>query len=166
MELNEHWKRALTDVLACAHYGDVELVDVWSAVTNEMPPEYSHDSDTLMKNTLELLKYCLEEGYLVAGETYPLVPLTAGARTDEPAEQQPPSDKPHRPKPKVAWRPWDMGYSEALKKIEEEWRAIEKPFEDVTAMYGIVTLMPTLQALREYERLREEVRLDEEADDD
>jgi hypothetical protein len=33
-------------------------------------------------------------------------------------------------------------------------------------MYGLVTLAPTLKGLREYERLRHELRLDQENDDE
>jgi len=68
--------------------------------------------------------------------------------------------------PAFDWRPWDMGYSEALKKIAREWKAIEEPFSDPTAMYCIVTLVPTLKAMREYERLHKQLKLDEEQEDE
>jgi hypothetical protein len=163
MVIDKRWKRVLAKLLGWAYYDDVFLVNVWSVI----PDEYQLDNKTHMRLTLELLKHCLEEGYLVAGETF---------RVGPPPPEPPPGlsvvEKAkwifaHRPKEICFdWRPWDMGYSEAVEKIRREWQAIDKPFEDPTAMYGLVTLAPTLKGLREYERLRHELRLDQENDDE
>jgi hypothetical protein len=168
MRSDYDWNRALADILASAHYGEVPLCYIWSAVIDASSDESQISDEELMERTLRLLKHCLEEGYLVAGETFPLGPL--------PPEPPPGLSLVEQLRwesaycgdqgPKFDWRPWDMGYSEALKKIAREWKAIEKPFSDPTAMYCIVTLVPTLKAMREYERLRKQLKLDEEKEDE
>jgi hypothetical protein len=168
MTLDEMWTRALAYLLGWAYDDDVSLVHVWGAISTKMPEEYWLDDETHMTNTLKLLEHCLKEGYLVAGETFPLGPL--------PPEPPPGLSLVEQLRwesaycgdqgPKFGWRPWDMGYSEALKKIAREWKAIQEPFSDPTAMYCIVTLVPTLKAMREYERLRKQLKLDEEKEDE
>jgi hypothetical protein len=168
MTLDEMWTRALAYLLGWAYDDDVSLVHVWSAISTKMPEEYWSDKETHMTNTLKLLEHCLKEGYLVAGETFPLGPL--------PPEPPPGLSLVEQLRwesaycgdqgPKFGWRPWDMGYSEALKKIAREWKAIQEPFSDPTAMYCIVTLVPTLKAMREYDRLHKQLKLDEEKEDE
>jgi len=165
MTLDDMWTRALANLLCAAYYGDVSLVDVWSAISKEMPEEYWLDDETLMTNTLKLLKHCLEEGYLVAGETFRSAPEPPpGLSPEEKRRWEEEYVREHGPM--FDWRPWDMGHSEALKKIAREWKAIEQPFSDTAAMYGIVTLVPTIKARREYDWLHKKLRLDEEKDED
>jgi hypothetical protein len=159
------WKRALAYLLNWAEDDNVFLVDVWSAISTKMPEEYSSDNETHMTNTLKLLKHCLEEGYLVAGDTFQIGPdLPPGLTPEEEIRWAFAYSDQHGPR--FDWRPWDMGSSEAIKKIERDWRAIDEPFSSVTAMYGIVTLVPTLKAKLEYDRLYKELKLDEGEDDD
>ena len=82
MTLDHHWKRALAHLLCAGYYGDVSLVDVWSAIMHEMPEEYQSTDEKLMESSLQLLRHCLEEGYLVAGEPFLLGPCP---RTRRPA---------------------------------------------------------------------------------
>jgi hypothetical protein len=165
MTLDEHWERALAYVLCLACYDDVSLVDMWSAIAKELPEEYHSTNEAWIANTLELLKHCLKEGYLVAGETFRIAPEPPpGLSPEEELRWYQAYRRDHGPA--FGWRPWDMGYSEALKKIAREWKAIQEPFSDPTAMYCIVTLVPTLKAMREYERLRKQLKLDEEKEDE
>jgi hypothetical protein len=167
MVIDERWKRILAELLGWAYsawlYHDyIFLVNVWSVI----PDEYGLDDETYMRLTLELLRHCLEEGYLVAGKTF-----RVGPPTPEPPPGLSVVEKAkwifaHSPKETyIDWRPWDMGYSEAVEKIRREWQAIDKPFEAPEAMYSIVALVPTAKGLREYERLRKELHLDEEEGD-
>jgi hypothetical protein len=165
MRSDYDWNRALADILASAHYGDVPLCYIWSAVIDASSDESQISDEELMERTLRLLKHCLAEGYLVAGETFRIGPEPPpGLSPEERLRWYHAYVREHGPT--LDWRPWDMGYSEALKKIAREWKAIEKPFSDPTAMYGIVTLVPTLKAMREYERLRKQLKLDEEEEDE
>jgi hypothetical protein len=165
MRSDYDWNRALADILASAHYGDVPLCYIWSAVIDASSDESQISDEELMERTLRLLKHCLAEGYLVAGETFRIGPEPPpGLSPEERLRWYHAYVREHGPT--LDWRPWDMGYSEALKKIAREWKAIEKPFSDPTAMYGIVTLVPTLKAMREYERLRKQLKLDEEKEDE
>jgi hypothetical protein len=165
MTLDEMWTRALADLLAWAYDDNVSLVHVWGAISNKMPEEYWLDDETHMTNTLKLLEHCLKEGYLVAGETFRIAPEPPpGLSPEEELRWYQAYEREHGPP--FGWRPWDMGYSEALKKIAREWKAIEQPFSDPTAMYCIVTLVPTLKAMRKYERLRKQLKLDEEQEDE
>jgi hypothetical protein len=165
MRSDYDWNRALADILASAHYGDVPLCYIWSAVIDASSDESQISDEELMERTLRLLKHCLAEGYLVAGETFRIAPEPPpGLSPEEELRWYQAYRREHGPT--LDWRPWDMGYSEALKKIAREWKAIEKPFSDPTAMYGIVTLVPTLKAMREYERLRKQLKLDEEKEDE
>ncbi len=165
MRSDYDWNRALADILASAHYGDVPLCYIWSAVIDASSDESQISDEELMERTLRLLKHCLAEGYLVAGETFRIGPEPPpGLSPEERLRWYHAYVREHGPT--LDWRPWDMGYSEALKKIAREWKAIEKPFSDPTAMYCIVTLVPTLKAMREYERLRKQLKLDEEKEDE
>jgi hypothetical protein len=165
MRSDYDWNRALADILASAHYGDVPLCYIWSAVIDASSDESQISDEELMERTLRLLKHCLAEGYLVAGETFRIGPEPPpGLSPEERLRWYHAYVREHGPT--LDWRPWDMGYSGALKKIAREWKAIEKPFSDPTAMYCIVTLMPTLKAMREYERLRKQLKLDEEKEDE
>jgi hypothetical protein len=165
MRSDSDWNRALADILASAHYGDVPLCYIWSAVIDASSDESQISDEELMERTLRLLKHCLAEGYLVAGETFRIGPEPPpGLSPEERLRWYHAYVREHGPT--LDWRPWDMGYSEALKKIAREWKAIEQPFSDPTAMYCIVTLVPTLKAMREYERLHKQLKLDEEQEDD
>ena len=165
MTLDEMWTRALAYLLGWAYDDDVSLVHVWGAISNKMPEEYWLDDENHMTNTLKLLEHCLKEGYLVAGETFRIGPEPPpGLSPEEELRWYHAYVREHGPT--LDWRPWDMGYSEALKKIAREWKAIQEPFSDPTAMYCIVTLVPTLKAMREYERLHKQLKLDEEKEDE
>ena len=165
MRSDYDWNRALADILASAHYGDVPLCYIWSAVIDASSDESQISDEELMERTLRLLKHCLAEGYLVAGETFRIGPEPPpGLSPEERLRWYHAYVREHGPT--LDWRPWDMGYSKALKKIAREWKAIEQPFSDPTAMYCIVTLVPTLKAMRKYERLRKQLKLDEEQEDD
>jgi hypothetical protein len=172
MTLDHHWKRALAHLLCAAYYGDVSLVDVWSAIMHEMPEEYQSTDEKLMESSLQLLRHCLEEGYLVAGEPFPIGPLPPDPPPGLPFDEQMEWQRQWRAaqglgdESAFGWRPWDMGYSEALKKIAREWRGIAQPFAEPTAMYCIVTLVRTSIARWRYDRLKKELKLDEEKDED